>query len=1060
MRQIAIIVTSLALVGSLISYPRPAKANEKLDAAWKELEGSWRVQSAKAGSQELPMNGVVYTLGKEQSSLGKGGSSEEMKCTIFAAATPFKINLAPVKDNDNGINTMHGIYKIDGNTLTICWAVGTAEENKTTDGGKTVSDEPKHTSGKRPTKFTTEDAMLMTLSRVEPTTDAPATEKPSGLAVKDARTWHNLSGRPLEAALVKVKDDGVVLRRASDSKEFTIPLSTLSVADRAFLKKVAETQPAEENAEPVKKVRPKVALKAPKAPEAADRFNAQILPIGDAQRKAFNKEREGKWVEVTGWVNSISVSWKDPKAKPTASLAALNDEKKGFHRSNVDFNRSISGVFLYDLPWLHFSFGSEVTLRGIMNSKGQLDDARIISVKGEPVECFSPEELVALYDKSPEDFDSFARDKDFIVKGRIADFAYTDPESQVPYMQCADGAQVRLFLINRLAFMGRYTREAWWKDVHQNEELAIYGSPGGTKFGGQREFLFIALMDCTRFPLEGLPKTAAGRPARHAAAEKSASVPKRTAAKPKVPKVVTNSIGMKLTLIPAGEYVGGTPDNFPDHWDAEHPRRVRITQPFYMGVYEVTQAEYQQLMGNNPSQNGAHARNQKMIPGQKSDRFPVDSVSWKNACDFCQKLSDKEGKTYRLPTEGEWEHACRAGTKTLYHYGDSLSAAQANIDGGHPYHAPRGPSAGSPVAVGSYRANAFGLYDMHGNVSEWCEDYFDENYILMAPVEDPPGPAAGLSHVIRGGGWESDGYNCRSTCRAGDGQTISGPDRGFRVVLEIPHAEDEHQPLAKGSIKPIKVAKANAAGMDQYVTELREAGILEFDKYNKIAPSTVAVLNKVNGQRASLGELSRISGLLELRLEQCNRLAPKDFGLLVNFKELYRLNLKECAFTDGAMPLLAEIPTLNILYLEKTQVTEKGLAALPPGLKHLQVFRTQFAPGAFKNLAVMPKLDSIIMEDVNIDDDGLAGFAKQPSLATIQIMRGKFTDKGLEHLKAMPKLDNLWLRECPGITDAGLVHLQAIPKLRLLMLKGSTNVTPDGLKALRKARPDVDVSNK
>ena len=194
-----------------------------------------------------------------------------------------------------------------------------------------------------------------------------------------------------------------------------------------------------------------------------------------------------------------------------------------------------------------------------------------------------------------------------------------------------------------------------------------------------------------------------------------------TAAALGVPVEVTDSIGIKLRLIPAGEFMMGSPDNEEERRDDEGPaHRVRITKPFYLGVYEVTQEQYVQLTGNNPSK----------FAGKTN---PVEVVNWKEATEFCAKLSAKEGVEYRLPTEAQWEWACRAGTATPFHFGYATNGSQANTNGKRPYDAtPRppypewklGPSHGRTTVVGSYPPNAWGLHDMHGNVSEWCRDWY------------------------------------------------------------------------------------------------------------------------------------------------------------------------------------------------------------------------------------------------------------------------------------------------------------------------------------------------
>jgi hypothetical protein len=273
--------------------------------------------------------------------------------------------------------------------------------------------------------------------------------------------------------------------------------------------------------------------------------------------------------------------------------------------------------------------------------------------------------------------------------------------------------------------------------------------------------------------------------------------------------------------------------------------------------------------------------------------------------------------------------------------------------------------------------------------------------------------------------------------------------------------EEAPTPTAKGGLKPIRIKPAGPGEAEGYIAELRHSKNLLFNEYRQEQPSTKARLDRVNGLRPNLELLSKVSaGLVELSFDDCNQLRPRDFGLLVNFKGLTRLEFKNCAFTDAALPLLAEIPKLTQLHIEKTQLTEKGLADLPPSVDHLFFFQTQLAPGGFKNLPVMPNLKAVIIHDTNIDDDGLAGLARQPKLATLQILNGKVTDAGLEQLKAAPNLDNLWLRNCDGITDAGLPHIQAIPKIRFFNLDGSKNVTLEGINGVLKARPDVGAPQK
>ncbi len=262
----------------------------------------------------------------------------------------------------------------------------------------------------------------------------------------------------------------------------------------------------------------------------------------------------------------------------------------------------------------------------------------------------------------------------------------------------------------------------------------------------------------------------------------------RLSAVPAPDREITNSIGMKLVLITAGKFLMGSPKDEKDRLPDEEQHEVSITKPFYLGVYVVTQAEYEKVMGNNPSYFSAKGGGKASVKDMDTGQFPVEQVSWDDAVAFCKKLSElpeekKAGWVYRLPTEAEWEYACRAGTKTPFHYGDSLSSKQANFSGGFPYGgADKGPFLMRTAKVGTYAANAFGLYDMHGNVWEWCQDWYDENYYKNSPKEDPPGSAQTSDRVVRGGSWYFFGRFCRSAyrCRIEPGYRLNY--LGFRVA--------------------------------------------------------------------------------------------------------------------------------------------------------------------------------------------------------------------------------------------------------------------------------------
>ena len=235
----------------------------------------------------------------------------------------------------------------------------------------------------------------------------------------------------------------------------------------------------------------------------------------------------------------------------------------------------------------------------------------------------------------------------------------------------------------------------------------------------------------------------------------------------------TNSIGMKLKLIPAGEFLMGSPEDEEDRDDDEQQHRVRITQPYYLGTTEVTQGQWEQVMGSQPWSGEKYVK-------EGSD-YAASYVSWDDAVEFCKKLSAKEGRTYRLPTEAEWEYACRAGATTVYSFGNSSDLSEYAWWGGL---AGDGNCQDERYAhqVGQKRSNAWGLYDMHGNVWEWCRDWYADDYYANSPTDGPTGPATGSARVGRGGGWSDDPRGCRSAYRSWGTPVLRSGILGFRVA--------------------------------------------------------------------------------------------------------------------------------------------------------------------------------------------------------------------------------------------------------------------------------------
>jgi formylglycine-generating enzyme required for sulfatase activity len=269
------------------------------------------------------------------------------------------------------------------------------------------------------------------------------------------------------------------------------------------------------------------------------------------------------------------------------------------------------------------------------------------------------------------------------------------------------------------------------------------------------------------------------------------------------PKTITNSIGMKLVLIPKGTFQMGSPpsDDRPKESKRELQHKVELTQDYYIGAFEVTQEQYKKVMGINPS----HFQDEKLVErnpqtGQvlkeiDSSNHPVDCVSWKDAVVFCERLSElpeeeKAGRVYRLPTEAEWEYACRAGSKTAYSFGESSKSlgdyAWFGWDGGGLYdYIYRGNGNGNHQThpVGEKKPNDWGIYDMHGNVSEWCLDWCGD--YPNGLVTDPNGPKEGDYRVHRGGSFARNEPSCGSAFRNGSGPASNNSDLGFRVALSL-----------------------------------------------------------------------------------------------------------------------------------------------------------------------------------------------------------------------------------------------------------------------------------
>jgi len=232
---------------------------------------------------------------------------------------------------------------------------------------------------------------------------------------------------------------------------------------------------------------------------------------------------------------------------------------------------------------------------------------------------------------------------------------------------------------------------------------------------------------------------------------------------------LVNPVGMKFVWVPPGTFAMGSPPAEEGRSENELPHRVTLTRGYFLGACPVTQGQWMAVMGHNPSR-------------FRGENRPVEGISWEDADEFCKKLSKLDGKTYRLPTEAEWEYACRAGTTTPFSFGPTLSTEQANFDGTYIYNGgKKGVYRKTTTPVGLFPPNGWGLGDLHGNVWEWCADWYGE--YPDHDVTDPCGPESGEDRVLRGESWVYGPRGARSACRSRNAPTCTGPDFSCRVCF-------------------------------------------------------------------------------------------------------------------------------------------------------------------------------------------------------------------------------------------------------------------------------------
>ncbi len=477
---------------------------------------------------------------------------------------------------------------------------------------------------------------------------------------------------------------------------------------------------------------------------------------------------------------------------------------------------------------------------------------------------------------------------------------------------------------------------------------------------------------------------------------------------------ITNSLGMKFNRVPKGSFWMGGGKGKPGD------RQVEISYDFFMGVYEVTQGQWQLIMGNNPSyfSRGNNQIESDGISDSDLKDFPVDNISWQEANQFMQELNaleEKRGWFYRLPTEAEWEYACRGGANSKeecsfdFYFSQptlQLTPRKANFrDGGNPEQWLK-----RTTKVGSYKPNRLGLYDMHGNVAEWCDDSFSPKSFRM---------------VVRGGGFRDLEDRCRVGRRYGldFGYKWGGcrvaliPDRGWggRSKKDAPQiylsflAKNKADLCGDFTNKDLeKLIAQNPAlgwlrvgfpGMD--ANSLKELAKLKELSYLQVENP---FWGKEKGKFLTGGwkDLWRLRSLKIKDLEISNE-AMKEIGTL---EKLYKLELINCGITNSGIKYISQLEKIQILALTGAQINWEGLNWLAE-LKNLAVLRLDQTGITNEDLKHLPeRLRYLDLRSTKVDDQGLKFLTEGKSLKKIIVSPGQMTKEGIQAAKKTnPKLE-------------------------------------------------------
>jgi formylglycine-generating enzyme required for sulfatase activity/serine/threonine protein kinase/Leucine-rich repeat (LRR) protein len=601
----------------------------------------------------------------------------------------------------------------------------------------------------------------------------------------------------------------------------------------------------------------------------------------------------------------------------------------------------------------------------------------------------------------------------------------------------------------------------------------------------------------------------------------------------------TNSIGMKLRLIPPGEFLMGLPASqveksralmrlpmLPEAEKtgilaAEQPQhRVRVTRAFYLGQFEVTRGQFAEFVRAKRYKSEAE-RNAQSVAGWRAvfnwhneagqdDTHPVVSVTWNDATAFCAWLSHQEGATYRLPTEAEWEYACRAGTEGLFYFGDdpeqitqfeNVADATFTANARQERHVDL-PSVKSSDGwlqtspVGRFRPNPFGLYDMLGNAREWCGDWFAEDYYANSPVDDPPGPVGGMEREPKR--WEEQIAHERlgltgdyglagnvkgslRVIRGGDFTFLMGPvdyractrayitpgfwtnGLGFRVVREIDAARTPH--AASGGVSQTESSPQKMPTPRGSSEGVAKTGA---DPDRRAAKAILAlggsITIHVNDEWHEIGSGQALPDeqFLLTRIELRDKPDVTDEALqpLGTVSHLLEADFHGCTnLSNAGFDHLRNQTKLRHLDVGATRVTDAGLAILErfPHLEYLGIEGNRFTDAGIAHIKRLTELQTLWMGNgPQITDAGLAHLRHLTKLQRVTLWGAPIMGPGLRHLQALNQLQDLFLGGTQ-VDDEGLAYLRSLPQLRQLSL-GGTRVTDAGLSHLRELRHLISLS--